>query len=152
MERWRAASFLRLVFLFVFYAQLLIAACIAVALRLAVPVTGMPSAVLAAVLVAGALAQFPLAIASTLGLARVASRQQALSRALFMGVILSTTAWFGAFAVATGQDALATYALFALVLAGYALGFVMIGRLAARAAELPPVLAREAGSEATELT
>lgn len=138
LESWRAASFLRLVYLVVFYCQLLVAALVAVLLRALAGASGTPSGLLAAVLIAAAVAQLPLAVASTVGLSRVTSRQQALSRTLFMGVLLSTTAWFAALALATGQGATASYALVALVLVAYALGFLMIGRLARRSAELPP--------------
>jgi len=128
----------------VFYAQLLLAAAVALLLRAIVPVTGAPSTVLAAVLVAAAVMQLPIALASTIGLARVTSRQQALSRTLFMGVLLGSTAWFAALALATGQGATASYLLLALVLLAYAIGFAMIPRLAARAAASPPSSAREA--------
>ncbi|MBX3144219.1 MAG: hypothetical protein KF813_10715 [Trueperaceae bacterium] len=140
LEGWRSASFLRLVFLLTFYAQIVIAALIAVALRVAVGASGSPSGLLAAVLVACALAELPIALASTMGLQKITSRQQALSRALFMGVLLSSTAWFAAFALATGQGATASYALLAIVLFAYALGFLAVGRLARRAAELPPTV------------
>lgn len=143
LESWRAASFLRLVYLVVFYGQLLVAALVAMLLRALAGGSGAPSGLLAAVLIAAAVAQLPLAVASTAGLGRVASRQQALSRTLFMGVLLSTTAWFAALALATGQGATASYALTALVLVAYALGFLMIGRLARRAAELPPQAPRQ---------
>lgn len=136
---WRAASFLRLVFLLTFYAQLLVAGLVAVALRAAAGSSGSPNDLLAIVLVACALAQLPVALASTAGLSRVLTRQQALSRALFMGVLLSSTAWFAALALATGQGAAASYALLALVLVAYALGFLAVGRLARKASELAPV-------------
>ncbi len=140
LEGWRAASFLRLVFLLTFYAQLVVAALVALALRVAVGASGSPSGLLAAVLVACAVAELPIALASTAGLQRVTTRQQALSRALFMGVLLSSTAWFAAFALATGQGATASYALLAIVLFAYALGFLAVGRLARRASELPPTV------------
>lgn len=122
------------------------AALVAVALRASVGASGSPSGLLATVLVACALAQLPIALASTAGLSRVATRQQALSRALFMGVLLSSTAWFAALALATGQGAAASYALLAIVLFAYALGFLALGRLARRASELAPAAktAREA--------
>ncbi len=116
------------------------AALVAVALRASVGASGSPSGLLAAVLVACALAQLPIALASTAGLSRVATRQQALSRALFMGVLLSSTAWFAALALATGQGATASYALLAIVLFAYALGFLALGRLARRASELAPAV------------
>lgn len=96
-----------------------------------------PSPLLAWTLFALALAQLPIGLASLLRLSAVGSRQGALSRAIFAGVTLSTTAWFASLALATGQGGAPTLALLATLLLSYVLGFLGTGRLARAAAAAP---------------
>lgn len=85
-----------------------------------------------------AVAQLPIGLASASRLSAVASRQAALSRALFAGVTLSTASWFIALALATGQRGTPVYVLLAMLMLAYGLGFLVTGRLARTAAGLPP--------------
>lgn len=73
------------------------------------------------------------------------ARSSALSVALLASVLLSTPAWFGAFAWATGQTATTLAAIGLVIAAGYALGIAQMGALA-RAA----TAARGAQSGASE--
>lgn len=82
--------------------------------------------------------QLPIGLASATRLSSLASRQAALSRALFAGVTLSTTTWFIALALATGQGGTPVYVMLAVLMLAYALGFLATGRLARTAAGLPP--------------
>ncbi len=78
------------------------------------------------------------------------ARSSALSLALLAAVLLSTPAWFAAFAWATGQSA-STLAAIALLLAtGYAFGIAQLGPLA-RAVTVAPAAGHVAdpGAEAS---
>ncbi|HEX7040127.1 MAG TPA: hypothetical protein VF202_08455 [Trueperaceae bacterium] len=97
-----------------------------------------PSGLLAWTLVALAVLLLPLGLASLARLAYVDSRQAALSRAIFAGVTLSTSSWFAALALATGQRGAPVLVLLAVLLLAYAAGFVGSGRLGRAAAAAPP--------------
>jgi len=128
---------LRLVFVLTFFAQLVVAAIVGVIVRAFAANPPLASPVLATVLVAAAVLQLPIALAAAFRLGKVVSRQAALSRTLFMGVLLSATAWFTSLALATGQRGASVYLLLALVMLAYALGFLAVSRLAKTASSLP---------------
>jgi len=125
-----------------FMAQVLVAALVAVLVRSLVGGVPRPSGMLAWVLVALAVMQLPLAVLTASRLGAIGSRQAALSRTLFSAIVLSTTAWFAALAMATGQRGLSVYLLLTLVIVSYGLGFLVVSRLAGHAARLPPSIPR----------
>lgn len=129
---------LRLVYVSTFMAQVLVATLVAVLVRAAAGGTPRPSQILAWVLVALALMQLPIAAVLVSRQGAITSRQTALARTLFTAILLSATAWSTALALATGQRGLSVYVLLTLVMLAYALGFLSVGRLASRAAALPP--------------
>ena len=118
-------------------AQTVVAVLVGVGVAALAPGEPRPSPVLAWTLVALAGAQLPVGLASLTRLAAVGSRQAALSRAIFAGVTLSTTAWFAALALATGQRGAPVVVLLATLLLAYGLGFLGTSRLARTAAALP---------------
>jgi len=119
-------------------AQTAVAVLVGVTVAALAPGAPRPSPLLAWTLVALAGAQLPVGLASLARLGAVTSRQAALSRAIFAGVTLSTTAWFAALALATGQRGAPVAVLMAALLLAYALGFLATGRLARAAAAAPP--------------
>lgn len=146
----RAAATLRLVYALTFMAQLVVAALVAVVVTALAGGSGKPSAFLAWVLVALALMQLPFAALIATRLGSVTTRQIALSRTLLTAIFLAATSWFAALALATGQRGLSVYVLFALVMLSYALGFLVVSRLAGRAAQLP-AQSRAAGTAPPEV-
>jgi len=134
----RSAATLRLVYALTFMAQVLVAALVAAVVRWLAGGNPRPSDLLAWVLVALAIMQLPFAALASSRLGTIATRQAALARTLFTAVILASTAWAAALALATGQRGASVYVLLSLVLLSYALGFLAVSRLAGRAAGLPP--------------
>lgn len=92
-----------------------------------------PSDLLAWILAGLGLAQMPVAIFVVARLAALKSgagaRRAALSAALMTGVMLASTAWFLSLALATGQRGAPVFVLLFLTLSGYAVGFLLVGRL-----------------------
>ncbi|MFA5551954.1 MAG: hypothetical protein WDA03_10100 [Trueperaceae bacterium] len=134
-----AAAFLRAAFVVAFMAQCVAAALVGVTVTLlAGGAPRNPSALLAWILVAIALAQTPVVVfvVARLGALRSGpgARRAALSAALMTGVMLASSAWFLALALATGQAGTPLFVLLFLTLSGYALGFMLVGRLARAAA------------------
>jgi hypothetical protein len=84
------------------------------------------------VLVALAVGQCGLGLLLPDRLARSGERGSVLSAALLSAVLLSTPVWFLLLALLSGQTALVLLALGLMVATGYALGFVLTGRLARR--------------------
>ncbi len=129
-----AAAFLRSAYVLAFIAQCAVAALVGVVVvALAGGGPRHPSALLGWVLVAFGLAQLPLVafVVARLGVLRAGkgARRAALSAALLAGVLLASTAWFLSLALATGQTGTPAFVLLFLVLSGYAVGFVVVGRL-----------------------
>jgi hypothetical protein len=136
----RSAATVRLVYALAFMAQVLVAAVVAVLVRALAGGSPRPSEVLAWVLVALAVMQLPFAALLSTRLGSIATRQAALARTLFTAIVLASTAWATALALATGQRGLSVYVLLSLVMLAYALGFLAVSRLASRAAALPPLV------------
>ncbi len=132
LEPWRAASFLRLAYAAAFLGQGIVAALVATGVRALAGTPGRPSSLLAWLLVAFAAAELPIALAVTARLGAVRTRRSALTATILAGVMLASSAWFAALALATGQRGTPVLALLALVSVGYAVGFVAVGRLARR--------------------
>lgn len=136
-----AAAVLRGGFLATFSAQAVVAMTVALVVALAAGRQQAPSATVAIVSVAASLGQLLLGIGITsLGVRQVRTashdrsqplaRRAALSHALLSAVLLSTPAWFAAFAWLTGQSLLALAAIVALALLGYGFGMLQLGPLA----------------------
>jgi hypothetical protein len=84
------------------------------------------------VLAALAIGQCALGLLLPDRLARSGERGSVLSAALLSAVLLSTPVWFLLLALLSGQSAAAVLVLGITVATGYALGFVLTGRLARR--------------------
>lgn len=134
----RSAATLRLVYALAFMAQVLVAALVGVTVRALAGGTPRPSEVLAWVLVTLALMQLPFAALTSARLGTIGNRQGALARTLLTAVVLASTAWSTALALATGQHGLSVYVLLGLMTLSYGLGFLSVSRLANRAAGIPP--------------
>lgn len=117
-----------------FLAQCVVAALVGVVVvLLAGGAPRNPSSLLAWTLVVFALAQLPVvafAVTRMSGLpGGSGARRSALSAALMAGVLLASSAWFLSLALATGQAGVPLFLLLLLTLTGYALGFLVVGRL-----------------------
>jgi hypothetical protein len=77
------------------------------------------------------------------------ARSAALSNALLSAVLLSTPAWFGAFAWVTGQTAATLVGIAGMTMSGYAFGVLQAGPLA-RAVTLPPAAEPPPGDPGAE--
>ncbi len=141
LEPRRAAAVLRSVFAVMFLGQMLTALVIAIVVRLISHLDTHPSPLLGWVLVGLTGLELPLGLLLA-GLAgRGRDRRRALSASLLGAVVLSTPAWFAALALATGQGGPPVVVLWALLALYYGVGVGGVGRLAARAAQGPPVAA-----------
>lgn len=157
-----ARAFLRAAFASAFLAQVLFAALVGVAVRsLAGGVRSAPSPVLGWALVIVALVQLPVMFLASqrVGVSRGhgvseghgasrghgasdgrgapqghGARRAALSASLLSGVLLATSVWFLALALAAGQSGTPLFVLLALVLLSYSAGFLAVGRLGGIAA------------------
>ena len=135
-----------------FLAQCVVAALVGVVVvLLAGGAPRSPSALLAWILVGIALAQLPVVVfvVTRLGALRAGkgARKAALSAALMTGVMLASSAWFLVLALATGQTGVPLFVLLFLTLSGYALGFLLVGRLGRTAASETVGEAQEEGLE-----
>ena len=74
------------------------------------------------------------------------ARSAALSQALLSAVLLSTPAWFAAFAWATGQTAPSLAAVAGLLTLGYAFGALQLGPLSRAVSQPFPVAGRGRGA------
>lgn len=128
-----ASAGLRSVFVAMFLAQMLVALLLLLLLSVLVGVQSGGPALLGVVLILLGAAQLPFAYAMSLLAVRSGGKQAALYGTLLAAVLLSTPAWYAAFALLIGQRT-AALVLLALLASGYALGFVLSGRFARRAA------------------
>lgn len=129
-----AAAFLRSAYVMAFLAQCVVAALVGVVVvLLAGGAPRNPSSLLAWILVAMALAQMPVVVFVVARLGALGggpgARKAALSAALTTGILLASSAWFLALALATGQVGMPLFALLLVTLSCYALGFLLVGRL-----------------------
>ena len=150
LPSWRAAAFLRAVFVAAFTSQVVVAVAVGVLVSALAPGTPRPNAILGWVLVAFAVMEIPLAVAVASRLGSAGSRRAVLSRVILAAVVLAGTAWFAVLAVATAQQGASVYLLIALVAGAYGLGFISVGRLARAAAGLPPDRKAEEGDRAED--
>lgn len=128
-----ATTALRLVFVAMFLGQSLVAFALLALLAAVVGVQSGGAPLLGAVLVLLGAMQLPFAYGMSLLAVRAASKQAGLYGTLLAAVLLSTPAWYAAFAFLSGQG-IAALVLLALLAFGYALGFLLTGRFARLAA------------------
>ena len=131
-----AASLLRLVFLAVFGAQVMLALLVGAVLAALVPGSGAANDVIALVLLAMAVFHLPLGWLLGRAAIRSGGRQAALSGVIAAGTLLSIPAWFGALLALSGQRAVYLVGIVSVVAIGSSLGFALTG-LAARVAATP---------------
>ncbi len=134
-----ARSLLRAAFASAFLAQVLVASLVGVVVRLlAGGVRSSPSPLLGWTLVIVALVQLPIMFYASQRVGAPqghgaptgsGARRAALSASLLSGVLLATSAWFLALALAAGQSGAPLFVLLALVLLSYSGGFLAVGRL-----------------------
>lgn len=144
----QAAAFLRLVFVLVFMAQLVVAMLSGLALRLAVSETAAtPNAVLGWVLVLISLPNLPIVLFLSVRGTRRHDRHASLSATLLAAVLLSTPAWFLSLALITSQSTLHLVLLLGILLLQYGIGMFLVLRFARLA-----IPVEEAGTDEPELS
>lgn len=120
---------LRASFALMFLAQLLIAAFVAMLLRLlAEPQSA--NALVSQILILFSFFQLPLGTVLPLFAARSGGKRAALSATLMMAVLLATSAWFAAFAFLIGAPPAYLMIMFLLLIGYYMIGFFFCGRFA----------------------
>lgn len=129
-----ATTYLRAAYALAFLVQCLVAALVGVSvLALAGGGSRQPNTLLAWALALLALSQLPIMLFVVARFASFKSapgaRAAALRAALLAGVLLASTAWYLALALATGQVGVPLYLLLALTLTAYTTGFLLVGRL-----------------------
>jgi hypothetical protein len=132
-----ATSALRLVFLGLFGAQVVIALAIGFALASLVPTRSAANDVFAVVLLVMAALHLPLAWVLAHAAKRSGGKQAALSSTVLSGVLSSVPAWFATLMLISGQRPIYLLLIMVLLSVAYALGFVSAGQ-AAVVATRPP--------------
>lgn len=127
---------LRLVYLVVFLFQVLLAVLLTLALAAWLPSPPRPNTVLAAVLFTFAALQLPIGLLLPLQLFRRANRGAALAGVTVAAVVLSSSAWFTALMLLSGQRPPWLLASGSLLMLAYAAGILLTPR-ATRAALTP---------------
>ena len=133
--RSEALGVLRMVFLLMFMAQLLVAALLALTLGLLFGAGKSSSPLLAQILVFLSFLQLPLAIVLPQLSANVRGKQAALSASIMAAVFLSVPAYFASFALVTGAPIAYLVILLAILMGYYALGLMMVNGFARLALE-----------------
>ncbi len=146
LDEHAAGSVLRAAYAVAFMAQVVVATLVAILVRLlATGQSPRPNDVLTWMLVVFSVLEMALAGVLSTRLRLVKGRRAALSTTLMIATLYGSVAWFMALALATEQRGIALYVLLLLLSAGYALGFLGVGRLAkVAAAEQPPTTAGQA--------
>lgn len=129
-----ATTFLRSAYAASFLAHAAVAALVGVVVViLAGAAPRNPNSLLAWMLVGLTLAQLPVALLIVVRAAALragpGARRAALSSAILTGVMLASTAWFLALALATGQGGTPLFVLLLVALTAYSVGFLLMGRL-----------------------
>ena len=135
--RAQATNALRLLFVAMFMGQTLVALLVLAALAAIAGVQSGGLPLLGWILVGLGLLQLPFAFAVSMLAVRAGGKRSALYGTLLSAVLLSTPAWYAAFALLIGQ-AVAAFILLGLLSIAYALGFILTGRYARLAVEPPP--------------
>lgn len=142
----QAATTLRVLFAATFVTQFVLAGTVAVLLRLAVPGIPTPNPILGWALVILAIVHMSIAPVVLYANRERSDRHTHLYNMIFVSVMLSGTAWFAAFGLATNQQGWPLYLLFFIVSSAYVAGFLfttIIGRAAAESPRREDVLAEE---------
>ena len=121
-----ALTVLRMVFLFMFMAQLLVAVGLALMLALLFERSGSSTPLVAQILILLCFFQLPFAIGIPQLAARAKGRQAALTATIMAAVFLSIPAYFSSFAVLIGSPSRYLMILLAILMAYYALGLFMV--------------------------
>ena len=138
-DAFEAAALLRLVYLGVFGAQLVLALLVGLLLAAFVPGRGAANDIVAVVLLAMALFHLPLGWVLGRAAVRAGGRQGALSGIIAAAVLLSIPAWFGVLLLVSGQRPAYVMGVAAVVSIGYSLGFLLTSTAASVAsADAPP--------------
>src|SRR5690625_486249 len=138
LTRQQAAGTLRVLFAATFVAQFVIAGTVAVLLRLAVPGIPTPNPILGWALVILCVVHMAIAPVVLYTNRARGDRHTYLYNMIFVSVMLSGTAWFAAFGLATNQQGWPLYVLFFLVSSAYVAGFMFTGIIAGHAAGSEP--------------
>jgi hypothetical protein len=133
-----ASAALRLVYLGVFAAQVVVAAAFGLLIMAFLPARPSPHDFVAIVLVAMAAFHVPLAYLLATAASRAGGREAALSATILAGVLASVPAWFAALLLISGQRPLFLLLAMTALALGYALGFLATGRAADAATRLSP--------------
>lgn len=129
---------LRLVYVSLFLFQTLLALLLGVSLGVLLPSVARPNDVLAGVLFGVAGLQLPIGVMLTLRLTRLPSVGGALAAVTVAAVVLSSSGWFTALMVLSGQRLIWLLAMVTLVMLSYAIGLFLIPRAARAALVAPP--------------
>lgn len=133
----QAATTLRVLFAVTFVAQFLLAGTVAVLLRIAVPGVPTPNPILGWALVILAVLHMSIAPVVLYTNRERSDRHTHLYNMIFVSVMLSGTAWFAAFGLATNQRGWPLYLLFFLVSSAYVAGFLFTTIIARQAVNAP---------------
>lgn len=136
--RAQAELALRLVFLGVFGAQVVVAFAVGLGIAAAVPSRPRPNDAFAVVLLVMGAAHLPLGWLLAAAARHAGGKQAAMSSTILSAVLLSVPAWFAALLVVSAQRPLYLLVAAALLSLAYALGFLATGRAAVAAGRPPP--------------
>lgn len=138
-----ALAALRLVFLALFGAQVVVALAIGVGVALVLPVRPAPNDAFAFVLLVFAAGHVPLAWVLGRAAARGAGKQAALSATVVGAVVNAVPAWFAALMVISAQRAPFLAAAAAVLCLAYGIGFATVSAAARAATRTPPAPAED---------
>ena len=139
---------MRLLYLAAFATQTVVALVVGVVVRILTRLPPPATALLGWILVVLALLQVALGAGLGVMAGRYSSRSAALSGTITLGVVLATPAWYAALAFATAQGTLPALGLLTCLALAYAVGLLMVTRLAVAAAAAAPEPPRRAGGAA----
>lgn len=145
LDAGRAAGTLRLLYVVAFGAQVVVALVVGVTVRSLTRLNAPATSLLGWILVVLAVLQVALGIVVGGMAGRHPSRSGALSGTITLAVVLATPAWFAALAFATAQGSMPLLGLWACLAASYAVGLLLVTRLAVRGAAAAPESAESTG-------
>ncbi len=123
----QATAFLRLVFVFSFGLQLLIALSLSIILFMLVPGRNQ-NPLLAQIMLVLSFLQLPFALLISHLVTKARTRQAYLSASIMSGVLLSTPAWFASMAFLSTPELVYVLIFLVILIAYYVLGLVLCGR------------------------
>ena len=125
ITRSEVSGTLRLVFVAMFFAQIVLALLLGFGLRLTFN-SAPSSPLLAQILLTFSVVQLPLTLFLSQQAGRSGGRQAALSAALLSGVLLATPAWFLSLVLALGTQTLYLVLFFAVLMSYYLIGLLLV--------------------------